>query len=103
MKALDDLTQALKERRNKKGMEEMDALQWIDELLNKIPAKPTPTPTQSKRVTFEATAKPPQELQPTAPRVVSEMPTPRVVNKTPTPRVAIETPTPRVSITRQQR
>ena len=81
----------------------MDALQWIDELLNKIPAKPTPTPTQSKRVTFEATAKPPQELQPTAPRVVSEMPTPRVVNKTPTPRVANETPTPRVSTTRQSK
>jgi len=75
----------------------MDALQRIDELLNKIPAKPTTSPECNKRVTFEATALPPQELQPAAPRVVSEMPTPRVINKTPTPRVATnEMPTPRV-------
>jgi len=103
VKALNDLTQALKERRNKKGTEEMVALQRIDELLNKIPAKPTTSPERNKRVTFEANAKPPQELKPAAPRVVSEMPTPRVVNKTPTPRVVIETPTPRVSITRQSK
>ena len=94
VKALNDLTQALKERRNKKGTEEMDALQRIDELLNKIPAKPTTSPERNKRVTFEANAKPPQELQPVAPRVV---------NKTPTPRVAIETPTPRMSTTRQSK
>jgi hypothetical protein len=81
----------------------MDPLQRIDELLNKIPAKPTTSLECNKRVTFEANAKPPQELQPAASRVVSEMPTPRVVNKTPTPRVTIETPTPRVSITRQSK
>jgi hypothetical protein len=61
VKALNDLTHALKERRNKKGMEEMDTLQRIDELLNKIPAKPTTAPECNRRVTFGATANPPQE------------------------------------------
>jgi hypothetical protein len=103
VKALNHLTQALKEWRNKKWIEEMDALQQIDEHHNKIPAKPTTITECSKRVTFEATAKPPQETQPAAPRVVSEMPTPRVVNDTPTPRVANETPTPRVNTKRQSK
>ena len=31
----------------------MDALQWIDELLNKIPAKPTTSPECNKRVTCQ--------------------------------------------------
>ena len=79
----------------------MDALQRLDEILNKIPAKPTPAPTQSKRVTFEATTKPPQEQQPAAPRVANETPTPRVINEIPTPRVTNATPTQRMSTTRQ--
>jgi hypothetical protein len=103
VKALNDLTQALKEWRNKKGIEEMDTLQQIDELLNKILAKPTTTTECSKKVTFKATAKPPQETQPAALRVVSEMPTPRVVDDTPTPRVSNEMPTPRVNTKRQSK
>ena len=77
------------------------SLQRLDEILNKIPAKPTPAPSQSKRVTFEATTKPPQEQQPAASRVANETPNPRVINKMPTPRVAYATPTPMVSTMRQ--
>jgi hypothetical protein len=103
VKALNDLTQALKERRNKKGMEEMDALQRINEVLNNIPTEATTT-ERHRTVTFESTAKPPQETQPAAPRVANDMPNPRVVVKTtPTPRVANETPTPRVSTKRQSK
>jgi len=79
----------------------MDALQRLNEILNKIPTKPTHAPEHTKRVTFEATAKPPQEQQPAAPRVTSETPNPRVANQIPTPRVANAMPTPRVSTTRQ--
>ena len=102
VKALNDLTQALKERRNKKGMEEMDALQRINEVLNNIPTEATTT-ERHRTVTFESTAKPPQETQPAAPRVANDMPNPRVVKTTPTPRVANETPTPRVSTKRQSK
>ena len=93
VKALNDLTQALKERRNKKGIEELDALQRINELLNNIPTK-TITTNSSKRVTFEDMTNPPQETQPTAPRVDNGMPTPRVVKELPTPRVVEAMPTP---------
>jgi hypothetical protein len=41
VKALNDLTQALKERKNQKGTEQIEALQKIDELLNKVPMKTT--------------------------------------------------------------
>ena len=75
-------------------MEEMDALQRINEVLNNIPTKATTT-ERHRRVTFESTAKPPQETQPAAPRVANDMPNPRVIETTPTPRVANETPTPR--------
>ncbi len=99
VKALNDLTHGLKARQNKKGNKEMEALQRLGEILNKIPTTSTPAPTQSRRVMFEATTKPPQEHPPTAPRVTNETPTPRVVNETPIPRVAIVTPTPRVTDT----
>ncbi len=45
VKALNDLTQALKERRNKKGIEEIDALQWINE------SSQTPQPWQPQHNT----------------------------------------------------
>ena len=102
VKVLNDLTQALKEWRNKKGIEEMDALQQINELLNNIPAKATTT-EHSKRVTFKAIAKPPQEMQPTTQKVANNTSIPRVVNAMPTPRAAKETPTPRVNTTRQSK
>jgi hypothetical protein len=81
VKALNDLTHTLNERRNTKGILEMEALQKIDELLNKIPSPTIPDeatpPTTEKRVTFDQTSKPPKEMQPT-PRVLNDQPTPRV-------------------------
>jgi hypothetical protein len=79
VKALNDLIQALKERKNKKGTEQIEALQKIDELLNKVPIKTTSeqsiaTP-DSRRVTFDEMSKPSQETQP-APR---DRPSPRVI------------------------
>jgi hypothetical protein len=92
---LNDLTLALKERQSKKGR--------FDEILNKMPAKLTSAPKYNKRVTFDTTTKPPQEQQPTAPRVANKTPTPRVVSEISTPRVAYATPSPRVSTTRQSK
>ena len=84
MKALNDLTHALKEQRNKKGNEEIEALQKIDEILRNIPTKPTHPTTNPTRVSFDETCKPPQETQP-APR--TQQPSPRVPEQTPPPRV----------------
>ncbi len=60
---------------------EIEALQKIDELLNKIPSPTVPDeatpPMTEKRVTFDQTSKPPKETQPT-PRVSNDKPTPRV-------------------------
>jgi hypothetical protein len=100
VKALDDLTQALKERRNKKGTKEIDALQQINELLTNIPTTANTT-QHRKSVTFEATTKPPQETQPATPRVAKDTPNPRVATGMSTPKVPDETPpTPRVSTAR---
>jgi hypothetical protein len=101
VKALNDLTLAQKERRNKKGIEEMDALQHFDEILNKIPTKLTSAPNHNKRVTFDASTKPPQEQQPTAPRVANNTPISSEIGEPSTPRVVNVMPTPRVSKTRQ--
>ncbi len=65
IKALRDLTQALKGSRNLKGIEQVKALTKIDELLNNIP---TTNKTPTRKVTFDEATKPPQEVQ-TAPRV----------------------------------
>mgnify|MGYP000893291847 CR=1 FL=1 len=90
VKALNDLTQALKDKRNKKGSEELDALRKLDDILNNIPT----TSNNNKRVTFADTTNLPQETQPPAPRVENDMPTPRVVQELPTPRVIKAIPTP---------
>jgi hypothetical protein len=110
VKALNDLTHALKERRNTKGTLEIEALWKIDELLNKIPSPTIPDeatpPKTEKRVTFDQTSKPPKETQPT-PRMSNDKPTPRVTTplttitntnidkpiqtNTPTPKANIET------------
>ena len=95
VKALNDLTQALKERRNKKGTEEIDALQQINELLNNIPITASTT-ERSRSVTFDATTKPPQETQLANPRVAEVTPTPRVPSETPNPKEPNEMPTPRM-------
>ncbi len=65
VKALGDLTQALKGKRNMKGIEQIEALTKIVELLNNIP---TINKTPSRKVTFDEATKPPQEVQ-AAPRV----------------------------------
>jgi hypothetical protein len=53
VKAMNDLTHTLKERRNTKGILEIEALQKIDELLNKIPSPTIPNeatlPTTEKK------------------------------------------------------
>jgi hypothetical protein len=78
-KAIDDLTHALKGRRNTKGIMELEALQKLDKLLNQAPQAQTPPPRQVPR---EEAA---------TPRVAYpvDKPTPRVINPsdTPTPRV----------------
>ncbi len=67
IKALRDLTQALKEGTNMKGIEQIEALTKIDEFLNNIP---TTNKTPTRKVTFNEATKPPQEVQ-TAPRVTN--------------------------------
>ncbi len=41
VKAIDDLTHALKGRRNQKGIAKIEALEKIDEILNNIPTTNT--------------------------------------------------------------
>ena len=65
VKALGDLTQALKGRRNMKGIEQIEALTKINELLNNIP---TTNKTPTRKVTFDEATKLPQEVL-AAPRV----------------------------------
>ncbi len=77
-------------------MMEYDALQKLDELLNKIPF-PQMTRTQlvtTRRVTFDPTTRPAAIETPT-PRVQEIMPPPRVQD-TPTPTVQEIMPPPRV-------
>jgi hypothetical protein len=96
VKAIGDLTEALRERRNTKGAMEHEALQKLDELMNKIPI-PQSTRTQlatTRRVTFDPTTKPATEMQHT-PRVHLGTPSPGV-QETPNPRVQVIIPSPRV-------
>ncbi len=65
VKALRDLAQALKRRRNMKGFEQIKALTKIDELLNNIL---TTNKTPTRKVAFDEATKPPQEVL-AAPRV----------------------------------
>ena len=65
VKALGDLTKALKGRRNMKGIEQIKALTKIDKLLNNIP---TTNKTPTRKVTFDEATKLPQEVL-AAPRV----------------------------------
>ena len=90
VKCMNDLTQALKERRNTQGAVEYEALQKLDDLLNRIPTTTTREET-ARQVTFDPSSKPPAEQQPN--------PAPMVMNTTPAPRVQIAIPTPRVQNT----
>ena len=77
-KALNDLTQALKGRNNQQGLDQIEALTKLNDILNNLP-EPEPAPdepptsTEPRRVTFDETTKPPQ--------------TEVSINKTPLPRV----------------
>ncbi len=63
MKALNDLTNVLKQKRNNKGIVKYEALQRIDKILNNIPATEQQVPPmKSKRVIFDKVAKPPREI-----------------------------------------
>ena len=100
VKAMTNLTEALRERLNTKGAIDYKALQKLDELMNKIPI-PQTTRTQStttRQVTFDPTVKPAAETQQT-PRVHIDMPTPRVQETMPPPRVQEGMPTLRVQPT----
>jgi hypothetical protein len=92
--ALNDLTNALKQKRNNKGIIEYEALQRIDEILNNIPATEQQVPTiTSKQVTFDKMVSPPREL-PSPKKLTNNLhPIPRVPNKIPTPRVKSPLPT----------
>ena len=86
-KAIDDLSAALKQQRNTKGIKEMEALRKLDELLNQKGPETThvPNPTAERSITVPT------------PRV--ERPTPSVErNPLPTPRVetTVTLPSPRV-------
>ncbi|MBM5801495.1 MAG: hypothetical protein FJ077_11840 [Cyanobacteria bacterium K_DeepCast_35m_m2_023] len=72
VKALDDLTQALKGRRNVSGAVEIEALEKIDELLNNIPKQLSPVEQRERRtqVTVDATTAPPKDSVTPTPRQV---------------------------------
>jgi hypothetical protein len=94
VKALNDLMNALKQKRNNKGIVEYRALQRIDKRLNNISLTEQQVPsTKSKQVTFEKKAKPPREILSPNEVINNQHPTPRVPNKIPTPRVKSLLPT----------
>jgi hypothetical protein len=94
VKALNDLTNALKQKRNNKGIVEYEALQRIDEILNNIPATEQQVPTiTSKQVIFDKMGKPPREIPSPNKLSNNQCPTPRMPNKIPTPRVKSPLPT----------
>jgi hypothetical protein len=78
---------------------EYDALQKLDELLNKIPVVTVPVTTTTneptRTVTFSETTKPPAEDQSNLNSQVA-IPASRVQGSTPVPRVHIEIAPPRV-------
>jgi hypothetical protein len=96
VKALIDLTQALKGRRNMKGIKQIKALTKINKLLNNIP---TINKTPTRKVTFDGATKLPQEVQ-AAPRVNNTSKTVKecttinaaIIDKS----LTIDTPPPRV-------
>ena len=64
-KALNDLTQALKGKSNQQGLDQIDALTKLNDILNNVP-EPEPTSdiiadqVEPRRVTFDKATKPPQ-------------------------------------------
>jgi hypothetical protein len=70
VKAINDLTQTLKGRKNIKGIAQIEALEKIDEILNNLAKTNT---TKAKQVTFDKMTAPPCEISPTA---QAKVPTP---------------------------
>jgi hypothetical protein len=94
VKALNDLTNALKQKRNNKGIVEYKALQRIDKILNNIPTTELQVPSMTpKRVTFDKMAKPPREIPSPNKLTNNQHPTPRVFNEISTPSVISPLPT----------
>jgi hypothetical protein len=92
--ALNDLTNALKQKRNNKGIVEYEALQRMDKILNNIPATEQQVPSMTKKIaTFDKMAKPQREISALNKLTNNQHPTPRVPNKIPTPRVKSSLPT----------
>jgi hypothetical protein len=92
VKALNDLTNALKQKKNKKEIVEYEALQRIDKILNNIPAtEQQALPMKSKWVTFDKMAKPSREIPSPNEVTNNQHPTPRVL--IPTQRVKSPLPT----------
>ena len=60
-KALNDLSQALKRKNNTKGLEQIEALKKIEDILNNSPK--TKTISKEKQVTFAQNTKPPAETK----------------------------------------
>jgi hypothetical protein len=81
-KALNDLTNALKQKRNNKGIVKYEALQKKDKIQNNIPGTEQQVPPMtSKRVTFDKMAKHPREIPSPNELTNNQHPTPRVPNK----------------------
>jgi hypothetical protein len=94
VKALNDLTNVLKQKRNNKGIDEYEALKRIDKILNNIPlTEQQVPPTKLRQVTFDKKAKPPRETPSPIKVINNQHPTPRVPNKRPTSRVSSPLPT----------
>ncbi len=91
--ALNDLINALKQKRNNIGIVEYEALQRMDKILKNIPSiKQRIPPTKPKRVTFDKMSKPPREILSPNKVINNVHPTPRVPNEMPTPRVSLPLP-----------
>lgn len=101
IKALDDLTIALKGRKNVKGAIQIEALEKIDELLNNLPKQLEleRRQGQQRRVTFDEGTNPPKEdtvpmqLPAASTRNISRQPIHKAIIDKP---IQPNTPTPRV-------
>jgi hypothetical protein len=101
IKALDDLTIALKGRKNVKGAIQIEALEKIDELLNNLPKQlePERRQGQQRQVTFDEGTNPPKEdtvqmqLPAASTRNISRQPIQKAIIDKP---IQPNTPTPRV-------
>jgi hypothetical protein len=81
-KALNDLTQALNGKTNQQGLDQIEALTKLNNILNNVPepdpAPDEPTaPAEPRRVTFDETTKPPQINEP-----IHQRPSPKVLGPT---------------------